>query len=245
MGFISKRAKLGRVLTEGLVTILGPTVVGDGTVLGYGVMLGYPARAVLKKLREEGLSLESYDSESRGSIIGEGCTLRPYTVVYENVKLGDGVETGHFVMVREGVEVGNRTLIGSHTVIDGYASIGSEVSIQTGCYLPPRTVIGDRVFLGPMVTILNDKYPPSGLLVGAHIEEEAVVGAGSIIMPGVKIGRRAVVAAGSVVTKDVEPETVVVGSPAKPVYTRREYEVKRKAYVEGVQLTGKEASGKV
>jgi len=236
MGFISKRAKLGRVLAEGVVTILGPTVVGEGTVLGYGVVLGYPVRAVLKKLVEEASSLENYDSESRGCVVGERCILRPYTVVYERSRLGDEVETGHFVMIRENVEVGDKTLIGSHTVIDGYVSIGSEVRIQTGCYLPPRTVVGDRVFLGPMVTVLNDKYPPSGLLVGARIEEEAVVGAGSIIMAGVMIGKRAIVAAGSIVTRDVKPDTVVRGSPAKPVYTRREYEARRKAYAEKMKV---------
>lgn len=49
------------------------------------------------------------------------------------------------------------------------------------------------------------------------VEDEAWIGAGSIIMQGVRIGRAAVVAAGAVVTKDVEPNTVVGGVPAKTI----------------------------
>lgn len=234
MGYISRRAKLGRVLVEGMVTILGPTVVGDNSMLGYGVILGYPTRAALKRLIPRSTGFESYDLESRGCIIGEGCIIRPYTMIYEGSILGNGVETGHFVMIRENVQVGDCTLIGSYTVIDGDASVGCETRIQTGCYIPPETVIGDRVFLGPMVTMLNDKYPPSGLLAGVRVEDGAVVGAGSIVMAGVTIGERAVVGAGSVVTKDVEPGVVVVGSPAKPVYTREKYEAKRRTWMEQI-----------
>jgi acetyltransferase-like isoleucine patch superfamily enzyme len=53
-----------------------------------------------------------------------------------------------------------------------------------------------------------------------------------VILPGVTIGEDAVVAAGSVVTKDVAAKTVVKGVPAKPVMTRKEYEAKKKGYVE-------------
>ncbi|MEM3679351.1 MAG: DapH/DapD/GlmU-related protein [Candidatus Bathyarchaeia archaeon] len=235
MGYVSSRAVLGRVLLEGLNVILGPSNIGDWSIIGYGAVLGYPSRAVLKSLVGRAIGLEHYDDESSGCAIGENCIIRPYTVVYEKSRLGNRVETGHFVMIRENVTIGDETVVGSRTVVDGDASIGSKCRIQTGCYIPPKTVIGDGVFLGPMVNILNDKYPPSGRLSGVRIDDGAIVGAGAVIMPGVVVGREAVVAAGSLVTRDVDAETVVKGFPAKPVYTRREYEAKREKYLKEFQ----------
>lgn len=48
-----------------------------------------------------------------------------------------------------------------------------------------------------------------------HIGKRAWIGAGATILPGVTIGDNAVVGAGSVVTKDVEPDTIVAGNPAR------------------------------
>lgn len=50
-----------------------------------------------------------------------------------------------------------------------------------------------------------------------HIGKNAWIGAGATILPGVTVGENAVVGAASVVTKDVAPNTIVVGNPAKPV----------------------------
>lgn len=55
------------------------------------------------------------------------------------------------------------------------------------------------------------------------IEEFAFIGLRSTILPGVRIGRNAIVGACSVVTKDVEPGTVVVGNPARPICTIEDY----------------------
>lgn len=233
MGYVSSRATLGRVLLEGFNVILGSSSIGDWSIVGYGTILGYPSRAVLKSLVGRAIGLEHYDDESSGCTVGEKCIIRPYTVIYEKSRLGNRVETGHFVMIRENVAIGDETIVGSRTVVDGEASVGSMCRIQTGCYIPPKTVIGDRVFLGPMVNILNDKYPPSGLLSGVRIDDGAIVGAGAIIMSGVTVGREAVVAAGSLVTRDVDPKTVVKGFPAKPIYTREEYEAKKEKYLRG------------
>ena len=51
------------------------------------------------------------------------------------------------------------------------------------------------------------------------------------VLPGVVIGKKAVVAGGSVVSKDVPPNTVVKGVPAKVAMTLEEYEAKRKNYI--------------
>jgi acetyltransferase-like isoleucine patch superfamily enzyme len=117
--------------------------------------------------------------------------------------------------------------------VDGRVKIGREVSIQSGVYIPPMSEVGDRVFLAPFVVITNDKYPPSRRLLGVKIENDAVIGANSVLVSGVRIGEGAVVASGAVVTRDVPPRKVVMGVPARVVGTREEYDEKKREY-EGI-----------
>ena len=115
------------------------------------------------------------------------------------------------------VEIGEHTVIGSHSVILGKVVIGSNVRIQSFAFIPSGTTIEDEVFIGPRVTILNDKYPPSK---GKHwlpvvICKGAIIGGNVTILPGVYIGKEAFIGAGSVVTKNVKSKTRVYGNPAR------------------------------
>ncbi|MEM2763652.1 MAG: DapH/DapD/GlmU-related protein, partial [Sulfolobales archaeon] len=147
-------------------------------------------------------------------------------------ELHDEVELGHNVLIREGTVVNAKTKIGTGTIVDGHTTIGNNSNIQSGVYIPISTKIGNRVFIGPRAVITNDRYPPSKRIVETIIEDDAVIGANSTIVAGVRIGRRAVVAAGAVVTKDVDSDTVVAGVPAKPIMKRDEYEARKKRYEE-------------
>jgi len=69
--------------------------------------------------------------------------------------------------------------------------------------------------------------------VGVTIEDGAVIGGGSVIKAGVTVGKNSVVAMGAVVTKDVPPGVVVLGVPARVVYTRKEYDSKRLRWESG------------
>jgi acetyltransferase-like isoleucine patch superfamily enzyme len=102
-------------------------------------------------------------------------------------------------------------------VIDGHATVGDDVSLQTGAYVPPGSTLGDEVFLGPHAVVTNDAYPvrTSDRLRGAQLADHVSVGAHATILPGVSVGRGSFVAAGSVVTEDVPPETLAVGAPAQ------------------------------
>lgn len=83
--------------------------------------------------------------------------------------------------------------------------------------------IGDNVMFAPNVTVITATHPVLPALrekglqfnVDVKICPNVWIGAGAIIMPGITVGENSVVGAGSVVTKDVPPNTVVVGNPAR------------------------------
>ncbi len=70
-------------------------------------------------------------------------------------------------------------------------------------------------------------FPPSEKLVGVTIKDNAIIGSRAVIKAGVTVGENSVVAMGAVVTKDVPPNTVVIGVPAKEMYSREEYDKKQ------------------
>ncbi len=103
-------------------------------------------------------------------------------------------------------------------------TIGKNVTINKGATIlsPGRVVIEDNVLIGPEVkitTVDHDLYDRHNLFHFGQvtIKQNAWICIGAIICPGVTIGENAVVAAGAVVTKDVEPNTVVGGVPAKEI----------------------------
>lgn len=110
-------------------------------------------------------------------------------------------------------------------------TIGDDVYIADGLVVveeladPGVVTLGDRVSFGPRITLVVSSHPNAsrlrdlGLARKAPIvvEDDAWLGAGVVVMPGVRIGRGAVVGANSVVTRDVPPGHVVAGSPARTV----------------------------
>lgn len=121
-------------------------------------------------------------------------------------------------------------MIGSLTHVDYGVKIGNNTRIEGSVYIPPLTVIGSNVFIGPGAAFTNDPYPMSPKMVGVTVEDGAVIGGRSVFKPGVRVGRNSVVAMASVVTKDVPPNTVVMGHPARPAYSRADYDKKKQAW---------------
>jgi acetyltransferase-like isoleucine patch superfamily enzyme len=147
-----------------------------------------------------------------------------------DAKLGKNVKVWHFVYVGSKTEVGDNVMIGSLAHVDYNVRIGSGTRIEGSVYIPPMSRIGKNVFIGPAAVLTNDPYPPSKRMIGVTIEDNAVIGARSVIKAGVKVGRGSVVAMGAVVTKDVPPGVVVMGVPAKVAYSRKEFDAKMKAW---------------
>jgi acetyltransferase-like isoleucine patch superfamily enzyme len=160
-----------------------------------------------------------YKPDCGPAIFGAHAHVRSGSVIYGDVRAGDHFETGHHVLVRAETTMGDHVMLGTNVVIDGQVSLGSFIKIEANCYIPTHCCFGSRVFLGPGVTILNDRYPlrmrdryrPEGCVV----EDNATIGGGVVLLPGVRIGKGSFIAAGAVVTKDVPPERLVVGVPGR------------------------------
>jgi acetyltransferase-like isoleucine patch superfamily enzyme len=160
-----------------------------------------------------------YSDECGPARFGAGARIRSGSVIYGDVSVGDGFQTGHHVMVREHTSMGDHVLLGTNSVIDGHVRVGSFVKIESNCYIPTHVEIGSRIFLGPNVVLTNDRYPlrlrDEYQPEGPTLEDGVTLGAGVVVCPGVRIGTGAFVAAGAVVTQDVPAMTLVVGVPGR------------------------------
>lgn len=115
--------------------------------------------------------------------------------------------------------IGERCTIHSHVWVGNEVTIGSDTKIQAFAFIPDRVRIGNKVFIGPHVCFTNDKHPPSGGKDWAEtiVEDEVVIGAGAVILPGITLGKGCCIGAGAVVTRSVSPGVTVVGNPAQQI----------------------------
>lgn len=155
---------------------------------------------------------------------------KPINFIAENAKIGKNVKVWNFAYVGDNSVIGNNVMIGSLTHVDYDVRIGDNTRIEGSVYLAPKSRIGKNIFIGPAAVFTNDPYPPSKKLAGVVVEDGVIIGGGSVIRAGVRVGKNSVVAMGAVVTKDVPPNTVVIGVPAKPAFSRTEYNKKMKAW---------------
>ena len=232
-GFQSEKAILESAFIAKSSCIYGPSKISKNAIIDSFVVIGYPIRAKTKEIieREKTLHIEnSYDEISNGSILGENNHIRPYTIIYENTTLESNVETGTNVVVRENCQIGSGSIIGSGTILDSGVTIGKDARIQSSNFIPPKIILGNKVFLGPGVRFANDSYPVSRKLTSTIVEDDVIIGIGAIILAGITIEEKAVIAAGSIVTKDVPRSHVMMGTPARRVMSREEYDIKQKNY---------------
>ena len=152
----------------------------------------------------------------------------PINRIAPDVKLGKNVQIYGFVNLY-GCAIGNNTKIGNFVEIQKGAVIGDNCKISSHTFICQGVTIEDEVFIGHNVTFINDRYPRATTDAGRLQSEEdwaciltlvkrgTSIGSSATILCGVTIGERAIVGAGSVVTKDVPPNTTVVGNPARLV----------------------------
>lgn len=118
-------------------------------------------------------------------------------------------------IIRDMVKIGKNAVIMMGAVINIGAEIGDGTMVDMNAVVGARGKLGKNVHLGAGAVVAGVLEPPSRQPV--IIEDNVLVGANAVILEGVRVGEGAVIAAGAVVTKDVEPRTVVAGTPAKVI----------------------------
>ena len=145
-----------------------------------------------------------------------------------NVKVGNGVRIFNFVNAY-GCSIDDNSKVGAFVEIQKGSTIGKNCKISSHTFICEGVHIEDNCFVGHGVMFTNDLFPratnPNGSpqsetdwkLVETFIKKGASIGSNATILCGVTIGENAMVGAGAMVTKDVAPNTIVAGNPAKTI----------------------------
>ena len=140
--------------------------------------------------------------------LGKNVRIHSFTNLY-GCEIGDDVKVGTFVEIQKGAKIGSRCKISSHT------------------FICEGVILEDDVFIGHNVVFTNDRYPratnETGQLqteadwkcIPTLVKRGASIGSGAVLLCGITVGENAMIGAGSVVTKDVPPDTIVAGNPAR------------------------------
>jgi bifunctional UDP-N-acetylglucosamine pyrophosphorylase/glucosamine-1-phosphate N-acetyltransferase len=173
-------------------TVIWPnTYLRGKTVIGAGCIIGPNTIADDTVI---GAHCEILAAVMDRAVVEDNVSIGPFARLRKGAHLCKGVHMGNFGEVKDST-LGPGTKMGHFSYI-GNASIGENVNIGAGTI----TCNYDGVHKNP-----------------TEIGENAFIGSDTMLVAPVKIGARAKTGAGAVVTKDVEPDTLVVGVPARPI----------------------------
>ena len=142
--------------------------------------------------------------------LGKNVRIYDFTNLY-GCEIGDEVKIGAFVEIQKGAKIGNRCKISSHT------------------FICEGVTLEDEVFVGHNVVFTNDRYPratnDNGELqseadwncISTLVKRGTSIGSGAVLLCGITVGENAMIGAGSVVTRDVPPDAIVAGNPARVI----------------------------
>jgi acetyltransferase-like isoleucine patch superfamily enzyme len=194
------------------VVIESHATIGSGSEIFPGTYIGKEPRGAGNLARDP--------TFERRITIGRECVIGPSATIYLDVEIGDNVLVGDGASIREHCRIGGRCVVGRHVTLNYDVTVGAGTKIMDHSWLAGSMRIGSNVFISGGVLTANDNqmgrrgYDP-GEVRGPDIEDEAVIGAGAVLLPGIVVGRGATVGAGAVVTHDVPSGALVVGIPAR------------------------------
>jgi galactoside O-acetyltransferase len=155
--------------------------------------------------------------------IGSDVTIWPTTKIVnsEVISIGDSVIIDDFVFIMGG----KKTIIGSFVHVASFTSVtgGGELIMEdfSGLSGGVKIYTGNEDYGGGCLTNPTVPYPYRVATRSfVHIKKHAIIGANTVILPGVVIGEGVAIGANSLITKDCEPWKVYFGSPAKVIKNR-------------------------
>lgn len=181
--------------------------IGKNAQIDESVIIGYPP--VGKKPGE------------LKTVIGSDSRLRSNTVIYAGSLIGDNFETGHNALIREYSRIGSNVFIGANSVIQPSVQIANGVKIHALAGIGEFSVIEEGCWVGPGVIFANVLHPlcpdTKKCMKGPTVRRYVKIGANSVILPGIVIEEEALIGAGSIVNKNVPAKKVAIGNPAKAI----------------------------
>jgi acetyltransferase-like isoleucine patch superfamily enzyme len=158
-------------------------------------------------------------------LAGHGSDVRIYEwtrlLAPETIRIGSHVIVDDFVLLQggQGIDVGDYVHIasfcsltgGGRIVLESFSGLSSGVRVLSG-----TEVLDGSGLTNPTVPAEMRSVERSFVVVGQH----ALIGANAVVQPGVTVGAGAIVGSGAVVRSDIEPWTVNVGVPSRPIGVR-------------------------
>ena len=150
---------------------------------------------------------------------GHPAAAHETAVIEEAARIGSGTRVWHHAHVRSGAVIGADCVLGKNVFVDAGAVVGDRCKIQNNVSVYNGVRLGSDVFVGPSAVFTNDLRPRASAgqwsITPTVVHDGASIGANATIVCGTVLGAGCMVAAGSVVTRDVAPQQLVAGNPAR------------------------------
>ncbi|GJD44206.1 2,3,4,5-tetrahydropyridine-2,6-dicarboxylate N-acetyltransferase [Methylobacterium cerastii] len=181
----------------GITIVLGVRNVAEPSRLSSEIPTCAPEE-VPEELRDLPFLVPLFTPGHRQWVVGEALSrgfVRHATLIDPTVIQPRDLELGEGSYVNAGSVFGSGSRFGAYAFVNRSASIGHHVDV------------GRYVSIGPGATLAG----------GVRLGDGVVVGAGAVVLPGIAVGANAVIGAGAVVTRNVGPECLALGNPARVV----------------------------
>jgi len=157
-----------------------------------------------------------------------------YNEISESAVIGNNTVLSSFDFIGKNAIIGKNVHIANYVEINSDCKIGDNTNIQVFTVFNSNTVVGKNCLIAGHVTTTDEKYPTPFTnrikRTPCKIGDNVILGAG-VTLICCNIGDNSVIGAGAVILKDIPPNQVWVGNPAKFLMTRKEYDQKQKEFL--------------
>lgn len=201
------------VVIHDYVVIYPNTIIRQGVEIWDHCVLGKPPTS-------PGCIDREFKSKYEPLIIGANSILCPHVILYTGITIGERTMLGDNCSIREECSIGNDCLIGRNVSVNYNTTIGDRTKIMDNSHITGNMAIGKNVFIGMGIVTSNDNNIgkmgfDEAYVQGPKIEDNVLIGTGANLLPNVRIGKGSIVGAGALVTRDVPPNKLVMGMPAR------------------------------